>query len=170
MRVIKVLNNTITETKQVLDGYILQSNEIQSDTGELSQIMQPDGTFIDSVPPLEQAKNSKIAQVNDLYNQHLEAGFTSSATGTPYVFGYGQTDREKFMQLAISVLSNVATFPVPIPAKDGSNIMHDQTQYNQILIDINTFAWGAQNRLHELTAQVEACTTVDEVNAIVVSF
>jgi hypothetical protein len=119
---------------------------------------------------LQNVQEGKIAQIKDLYNQHLEAGFTSSATGTAYIFGYGQTDREKFMQLAISVLSNVSTFPVPIPTKDGSIIMHTQAQYQQILADINTFAWGAQNKLHQYTDQVQACTTVDEVNAIVVTF
>lgn len=119
---------------------------------------------------LSEAQTLKIAQINDLYNQKLDAGFTSSATGTPYVFGYSQTDREKFMQLAISVLSNIAAFPVPIPAKDGSIIMHNQAQYQQTLANINAFAWSMQNKLHQFSAQVQACASIDEVNAIIVQF
>lgn len=170
MRVIKIINNSITEIKQVLDSYVLQTNEIQSDVGEIGQIMQSDGTFIDAIPPLEQVKLSKLTQINNAYNQKLNDGFTSSATGTPYTFGYGQMDREKFMQLTISVLSNIATFPIPIPAKNGTIVLHDQTQYNQILADINAFAWAQQNRLQQLSQQVQASFTVDEVNALVVSF
>ena len=51
MRVIKVIDNVVTETKQVLEGYVPQINEIQSDIGEIGQILQADGTFVTPEPP-----------------------------------------------------------------------------------------------------------------------
>ena len=50
MRVIKVINNEVTETKQVLEHYIFQENEIQSNFGEVGQIMQENGAFITPEP------------------------------------------------------------------------------------------------------------------------
>lgn len=56
----------IREGRSIVDG------EIESDTGELGQIMQPDGTFITPEPePIEpvpyQPTNSEIAQmISDL--------------------------------------------------------------------------------------------------------
>lgn len=52
MRVIKIVDKKVSEVKQVLGGYILASNEMESEIGELGQIMQQDGTFIDA--PMEQ--------------------------------------------------------------------------------------------------------------------
>ena len=161
---------TLSSENKVLsirNGISIVEGEIQSDIGELGQILQPDGTFIDAIPPLEQARPSKLAQINGLYNQSLADGFSSLATGTPYTFGYGQSDREKFTQLAISVLSNIATFPVPIPSKDGEIVIHEQAQYQQLIGDISVFAWTMQNKIQTLSSQVKVATTVEEVNAVV---
>lgn len=47
MRVIRCNESSqVVEVKNVLESYIFGDGEIQSDTGELGQIMQPDGTFI----------------------------------------------------------------------------------------------------------------------------
>lgn len=170
MRVITLdTNKVVIGVKNVGDTCVLGPNDIVTNLGEIGQIQQADGTFSAPVipqPTLEDVKVTKSAQLQEAYNNALAAGFNSSATGTVYTFGYGPTDREKFMQLTISVLSGVATFPVPIPAKDNTIVMHDQTQYQQLLADINKFAWEQQNKLHTLLAQVQAAQTVDEVNAI----
>ncbi len=50
MRVIKIINNLVVEVKTMLDSYQLQENEIQSDIGEVGQILQADGTFITPAP------------------------------------------------------------------------------------------------------------------------
>lgn len=170
MRVIKIIDNRVVEAKTVLNSYILKENEIQSDTGEIGQIMQSDGTFITPEPPtptLEDMKTLKIQEIQTEYGIGLKKGFSSSATGTEYVFAYGQSDREKFMQLAISVLSNMANFPVPIPSKDGEIVLHNQDQYQQLMADINAFGWTMQMKLSTLISQIKAATTVEEVNDLV---
>ena len=50
MRVIKIINNLVVEVKTMLDSYQLQENEIQSDIGDVGQILQEDGTFITPSP------------------------------------------------------------------------------------------------------------------------
>lgn len=168
MRIIKLdSNNEVIEVKYLKENYVLGSNEFNLEVGELGQIMQSDESFIDFITPLEQVRSSKLIQINDKYNQTLSEGFNSTATGTPHTFGYGQSDREKFIQLAISVLSNIATFPVPIPTKDGEIVLHDQMQYQQLLGDISAFAWTMQVKLQTLTGQAKEATTVDKVNEVV---
>lgn len=119
---------------------------------------------------LTQAQQSKISQINNLYYQKLTDGFTSSATGKAYVFGYDSTDQLKFIQLAILVISNMAIFPFNIPAKDNTIISHTLAQYNQLVSDIATFAQAQNVKQHQYINQVNACTTIDAVNAIVVIF
>ena len=115
MRFITV--DTENKVTSIRTGKTIVEGEMRSDTGDLGQIRQPDGSFIDAILPLEQVRISKLNQINDMYNQSLSEGFTSTATGTSHIFGYSQSDREKFMQLAISVLSGMATFPIPIPQR-----------------------------------------------------
>lgn len=120
---------------------------------------------------LADVQAAKIAQINDLYSQKLTTGFSSSATGTAYTFGYGQTDQMKFMQLAILIMNNMAIFPVNIPAKDNTIVPHTQAQYNQLLIDIATFAQAQNTKQHDYITQVNTPNiTIDQVNAITVVF
>jgi|GEM_PF-2182506 len=124
----------------------------------------------DFILTLQQVQQSKLKQIQDLYNQALVSGFTSSTTGTSYIFGYGQSDQMKFMKLMLSVNGGLTTFPVPIPAKDGTVVIHTQEQYNQLLLNINSFDWNMQNKLHDFINQVNASTTIDEVNALEIAF
>jgi len=119
---------------------------------------------------LADVQMAKLAQIKDLYDKKLEAGFASYATGIAYTFGYGITDQMKFMQLAIGALSNIQPFPVDIPAKDNTQVSHTFEQYQALLQDIGVFA-NTQNVVqHQFIDQVNACSTIEEVNAIVVQF
>ena len=63
MRVIKIENNRITGTKQVLPHYILQEGEIISTLGKLGQVANEDGTFSDYVPTQEELNAQRIEQI-----------------------------------------------------------------------------------------------------------
>ncbi|MDQ7094231.1 hypothetical protein REC12_11585 [Desulfosporosinus sp. PR] len=120
---------------------------------------------------LSDVQTSKLAQINDLYNQKLAVGFTSSASGTALTYGYAATDQMKFMQVALEVLLSPTTaFPVTVHPKNGSSVTLDQTQYNQLVADIAAFAKPLDAQQHSYITQVNACTTVDQVNAITVQF
>lgn len=120
---------------------------------------------------LSQVQQAKIDQINDLYSQKLSVGFTSSATGTALPYGYATTDQMKFMQVALDVLLEGANaFPVTVHPKDGSDVTLNQTQYNQLVLDIAAFAKPLDAKQHSFITQVNACTTIDQVNAITVQF
>lgn len=59
---------------------------------------------------------------------------------------------------------------VAIYVKDGSSVSLSQTQYNQLLSDIDAFADPLTSKQHDYITQVNACTTVAEVNVITVAF
>lgn len=120
---------------------------------------------------LADVQASKIAQITDLYNKKLEAGFTSLASGTALQYGYDPVqDQPKWMKLFISMNSFIITYPVSVATKDGTILTLTQDQLKQLLIDINTFEWIQENTMHTFVGGVKAATTVDQVNAIVVAF
>ena len=54
-------------------GGEITEGEIQSDTGELGQIMQPDGTFIDAEPePIIKEENPILDRLDLLIQMQLE--------------------------------------------------------------------------------------------------
>ena len=54
-------------------GSEIVPGEIQSDTGELGQIMQPDGTFIDAEPePVIEEENPILERLDLLIQMQLE--------------------------------------------------------------------------------------------------
>jgi hypothetical protein len=118
---------------------------------------------------LTDAKTNKINQIQQSYNDVLTAGFSSSATGTLYHYAYEQLNQLKLMKLALDIASGNVLFPVPIPASDGTVIMHDQTQYTLFAKDVSSFEWTLQNKLHGIICpggSISAATTVDQVNSI----
>lgn len=122
-------------------------------------------------PSLNDVKQAKLAEVNSVYNQALTAGFTSSASGIALVYGYSATDQAKFMQDALDVLLEPTTaFPVTVHPKDGSTVTLDQTQYTQLVADIKAFFKPLDAQQHNFITQVNACTTIDQVNAITIQF
>ncbi len=170
MRVITLDSNKIViSVKTVGDSYVLETNDIATDLGELGQIQQADGSFITPPPPiptLQDAQQAKIIQLNSSYNQTLASGFTSSASSTPLSYAYDSSSQSKFLKLQISVLSGLVTWPVPIPIKGGTIVPHTQAQFQQLLVDINTFEWTQQNKLHTKLGQVSAALNVTDVNKI----
>lgn len=116
---------------------------------------------------LAHAQQVQIGQLQQSYQQALDAGFTSSASGTSTVYGYGPADQLKWMKLFISVNSSVATYPVSVIAKNGSVVQLTQAQLQQLIADINAWEWPLENKLHTLLAQVQGATTVSAVQAIV---
>jgi len=166
-------NKKIISVKNVGDAYVLGIGDLVSDLGEMGQIQQVDGSFITPMPPapsLLDTQTSKIAQIQDLYNQALSVGFTSSATGEPIQFAYGISDQNKFLKLLVTITAGMVTYPVTVYAKNTTTYSLTQQQVMQLYKDVSTFEMGLEATLHTFINQVQACTTVDQVNAIVVSF
>jgi len=119
---------------------------------------------------LSEVQTTKIAQIQDLYSQELNLGFTSSASGAPIQFAYGISDQNKFLKLLVTITAGMVTYPVTVYAKDTTTYSLTQTQVMQLYSDISKFEMGLEGKLHDFINQIQACTTIDEVNAIVVNF
>lgn len=126
-------------------------------------------TVVKNQPNLLDIKQQAINNIKISYTTTLNAGFSSTATGMLFSYNYSDLDQMKFMKLAIDVANTTATFPVPIPCNTGILVMHDQTQYEQLVKDIHNFEWGLQNKLHDYISQIQNASSIDDVNNIVSS-
>ena len=122
-----------------------------------------------NAPTLTDAQAAKTIEIQQAYENVLNAGFSSSASGTLHQFAYGQLNQLKLIKLAIDLLTGNIPFPVPIPASDGTIVMHDQTQYTQFAKDISSFEWTLQNKLHGIigpNGSINAASSVSQINSI----
>ncbi|MDP4158146.1 MAG: hypothetical protein Q8911_00070 [Bacillota bacterium] len=147
-------NKSLIEEDNIADGNFLVFSDQVIEGGDLGVV-----------------KSLKISQINNLYNQKLAEGFTSSAGGTVESFGYTQSDQINFMNAALKVLLKGTTaFPINIYQKNGAAVTLDQAQYSQLVDDIAGFFEPLKEKQHDYITQVNACTTIDAVNAITVVF
>lgn len=179
MRVITLdSNKAVTSFKTVNDDYLtyhtLQDNEIISDIGEIGQIQQLDGSFITPTPPvptLQDVQNAKMQEILDKFNAKLTSGFTSSANGINTTFAYGSDDQTTFLKLGQDYSLGFVTYPFPIP-----DINHkiaefaDATQLQKLFQDIKNNETNLRVQMAILRAQTQACTTIDQVNTLPISF
>jgi len=66
MRIITLdSNNKIISIKNVGNSYVLETNDIETNLGEMGQVMQSDGSFLDDttpiIPPIIQPTNQEIS-------------------------------------------------------------------------------------------------------------
>jgi hypothetical protein len=72
MRVITIdENNKVREIKDVGKNYIFDANDIQSESGEIGQIMQPDGTFITPEPVPIEPQTTLEDKINYIYYKQM---------------------------------------------------------------------------------------------------
>jgi len=154
----------IREAATIVDG------EIQSDTGELGQIMQPDGTFItpESIPQtLSEIQQNKILELNTACNQTIMNGFPSTCTGVEHQYKFDMEYQGNFAQQGVMLSLDPTIDTVLWPVSDLGVIPHSREQFIQLCKDAQT--WKATNtyRYFGLKAQVLGCETADAVNMIV---
>lgn len=71
MRIIKIRNGIVVEVKQVSEGYILGDSEVKSEIGELGQILQQDGNFIDPEPIQTTPETTLEDKINFIYYKQI---------------------------------------------------------------------------------------------------
>jgi hypothetical protein len=116
---------------------------------------------------LEQAKQSKIWELSVAYDQALARGFTSSATGTPTVYGWKDTDQLHLEQVQEAIDKGIDQFPVEYADVNGNVVViPDQETLTKLELDAKTFSWNMVKQNRKLIGQVRAAQSIDEVNAI----
>jgi hypothetical protein len=115
-------------------------------------------SFIDS---LSLVKSTKNASLSGSCASAITGGFSSSATGTLYTYASDLTQQQNLMQCTVA--------GGDLACEAGgvwSLVTHTAAQAQAALADFITARDGARTKLYSLQAQVNACTTVAQVNAI----
>lgn len=71
MRVIKITDGIVSEVKYLSNDYVLKENEIESEIGELRQMIQPDGSFIDPEPSQTTPETTLEDKINFIYYKQM---------------------------------------------------------------------------------------------------
>ena len=115
---------------------------------------------------LSDVQTSKIAQINDFYNQALASPFSS--LGVQYL--YTEDAQASFQKLFLLRANGLVTYPFTIFSATGNMINLDEVGLTQLLKDIAQREQMLQYKQHNFQVQVLACDTVDAVNTIQISF
>ncbi len=116
---------------------------------------------------LAQAQQTQITAIEAGMNATLTGGFTSSANGTAIVYGYAAGDIQHMQGIATASLLNVETWPIAYANIEGTEVALTQAQFTQLVTDANTFNWAQIKQARTLIANIEAATTVADVQAVV---
>ena len=117
---------------------------------------------------LTQAKQDQVAALMQGYNATLDGGFTSSATGTPILYGWQQLDQLHLDMVQEGITQGTETFPVAYADIYGNEVLiTSQAQLTQLDTDATNFSWTQIKQARTLTAQVMAATTISAVQAVV---
>jgi hypothetical protein len=116
---------------------------------------------------LQDVQSAKKAQLQDLYQQTLAAGFNVSINGTEHTFGWSTDDKANLGLLQQAIDKGVASFPVIYADVNGNPVnIPDQATLDLIEQTASRFAFAQHQQILNLIGQVNAATTIDEVNAI----
>lgn len=116
------------------------------------------------------AKEAKVAQIEDLSNQYLQT-FQSSALGTPHTYLSALKDIALLDGEFGYVNSQVyGGEPINWYTIEQGYVDHTAQQFIQVWLDGRNNLRTVKEKAAGLIAQVQAATTIDEVNAIQVVF
>ncbi|SFU71368.1 hypothetical protein [Alicyclobacillus macrosporangiidus] len=117
---------------------------------------------------LAEAQQARIAFLDQQLTATYNAGFTSSATGTSITWPFDDKSQIKWNWL-LSVIA-AGTFPASgVQVKDLAGNTYTITDVNvakALCIDAQNFYLQWDSHYHSLVQQVQAATTVDQVDAI----
>jgi hypothetical protein len=158
---------TASQTVYQWQKFNLDTGSYENDTTNITLILEQ--TPINgqvSIDKTDEVKASVLEQIATLYNATILAGFTSNGS----TFKYDMPSQIDFVKLDAAITKGIIPFPVSIPNANQVNVAFTQEQYTQFLNDMTIFDLKEQTQLDTLCNEVKACTTVDEVNAITISF
>jgi hypothetical protein len=162
MRVIQVdpTTNIVIAVKILKDNYDLYENEYETNLGNLGQIRQFDGTFIDRVPELDEIKSSKITQLNKMYQETLEKGFNVTVGGASYVCGATADDRGTMSATQDAINNGYVAFPFDYADIYGGKItLNSQADFDTIKQAMAKFGFAQHQQILNLIAEVRTQTT-----------
>jgi hypothetical protein len=165
-------NNVVIGVSQ-LAGEVVTDHMIPIDSYDLTLlgcVRQADGTFVKPEPPaptLADVKKAKLAELQAARDNAIYTSFTSSALGTVKTYNYDREAAQNFRDKALMLSLNPNITTVTWYTLEDGFITHTRDQFIQVCTDGDNHEEPLKMRYYTLEAQVNAATTVDEVNAIV---
>jgi hypothetical protein len=178
MYYVEINNNKITGKAQINIDIELQENQFEV-TEEIYNALvrmpadfetDEEGNIISvTVPeiPLEEVKQQKIKELDTARDTAIQEGFTSSVTGQELVFGYTEKDQLNILKQTNILTLNPSIDTIMWNTKDGQIVTLTRQQFIDMLNDIQNHENTIWTKYRELATQVEAATTVEEINSIV---
>jgi hypothetical protein len=124
------------------------------------------GQFVTVAPTLDQVKRNKIAELNAGYQASFTT-FQSSALGSVHTYPIDQEAQDNMKNLMQLMILNPNMTTIQFKTLENGLTAHTRDQFIQVLMDAQTFEVNLVRKYESLEAQVQAATTIDEVNAIV---
>jgi hypothetical protein len=116
---------------------------------------------------LDDAKKQKLAQLAYFRDQEIYSTFQSSALGTTKTYNYNREAYENFRGEAILLNLDPTISSVNWATVEDGFVTHTRDQFIQVIKDGASHEKNAKMKYYQLEAQVNAATTIDQVNAIV---
>ncbi len=117
---------------------------------------------------LADAQSSKLAQVKDLADKSLYTTVTSNGVTYNYSADSGYP---AFQKLLLGVVAGIITYPYTLYDVNHVAVSFATVGALTLLFqDISVRENAVNTKINDYVTQAKACTTVDQVNAIVVSF
>lgn len=114
---------------------------------------------------LEQVKAEKIKELGDSCTAAIFEGFTSSALGEPHQYKCDDEAQRNFAGVSRLFDKGIIT-EIKWTTKDAGPLVHSGEQFNQLYLDAFSFVAQMQDKYRAYKEQVQAATSIDEINDI----
>ncbi|SIS88185.1 DUF4376 domain-containing protein [Alicyclobacillus vulcanalis] len=119
-----------------------------------------------SVTPLEQVQQQQLQLIQQGYNATIEAGFVSNASGQADTYQIDETASAKWAGILATVAAGIAPQTITVKDIQGNPVTMTQAQFKQFALDGFNFLNAQEQQLWALEAEINAATTIEEVQAI----
>lgn len=163
-RYITLSNNKIVGIRY---GSAIVSGEIESETGELGQILQGDGTFIEDPTQMLVTLEQKIIEINTACNAAIEAGFDSTVKyGVSHRYTLRLVDQINMKTLYDECKAGATKVPWHYSGQDICEVWTN-AEFEQFFNEAKTFVTQQRFYSDGLIAMARAADTQEELQAIV---
>lgn len=122
---------------------------------------------VDDVPvSIDDLKSSMLSSLSNLYQDILNRGFSSSASGSPIFYGYDPNYQLIYSKWANVLALDPTRASVSFSTPNGTLVTLTRDQFMKFMNDAETFELNLFNNRMNLEANISNATTVDELNVI----
>jgi Domain of unknown function (DUF4376) len=125
---------------------------------------------IEEVISLDELKKSRQDELMNIYKESIISGFTSSATGENIRYGYKEQDQLNYSKLANLFALNPTKTSTILGSDSHGVVTLSKEQFLQFMEDAEQYEMSMYVRRKELEEQINSTTTIDELQAITLSF